>query len=266
MVPEITFNSYLTRDAYNILIDKVNNDTTNLEAENARQIKMARENKDKQDATLQKIKDIDNQISKLNPNNASDKQKIESLQRDRAKLKSQNDLERVQTETSKFTSQISEYLMLTGAQFAQPVDMKNSKEVSKLMAQLSSNQENLIMSRDARLSQLSDIENTDTKTIEQLAVYGASMIELDKIRLTNASARQVTVGATYNTKIQTSVINPDAQLQISNGSEIKQMLLNKINDIEVKSRVLDSNDTYFVKLTNEIMDARDKINNNNSYK
>ena len=266
LVPKIEISSFLAQNSYDILLDKINKDTPSLESENAILTQETKENKSKQEETAAKIKEIDKQIAKLDPKKPSDKEKIEALQREKTKLSDQNGIERTKTETSRFATQVNEYLQLTNAKIAEPINLKDEKQIANLMNLLSNNQENILKSKDVRLAQLADVENADTKQIERAAAYGTSIIELDKIRLTSSSARQVSVGATYNTKIQTWVVGPDGKILIADGSEVRNNLLHQVGVIENKLKDLEANDSYFVKLTQEIQDTKNRINDNNLLK
>jgi hypothetical protein len=263
IVPKIKIEKWLQEDVTAILMNEVLSDIDKTAIRNiAISKKIESINAEKTAAAIQKAS-INEQIEALDPSDPDFETKITKLEVAKHKIESkESDLEGLkQTETAKilfneiYTAAITKTLNSgVGVQEMSPQErIKVVTNEEKILEQKRLNfVNNLIVNGQYDASEI----NATAETIK-------TKLEVYKINISAASARDVSEGATYQTKIVTQLVLIDGSIKtFKTKNEAKQYLLNQLETIKTKkSSVKDA--ALLLDLQQQIDDATKRINTNN---
>ncbi len=229
LVPKIEIQTWLKQDAGGILVNQVLTDSARA---NIKSIEIGQEIADKRKIVLTKqieLAEINKQIGEIDLEKSGAEKQYQDLQLSKQKVndelrQAQEEL-LVSTAKQDFNGQIrSTYEDLTTE-----VSGNYETTFAEKIKALDDNRKNVVNLRDSKREALAKIGSVDMTEINNEAYYAMNTIDINKINVSIASAREVSQGATYQTKIVTQVVLVDGSTKtFSKPTEAKEYIKNEL--------------------------------------
>lgn len=194
LVPKIEFNSLLTEDAYSKLIGAVDDDAKKYNIKGEEIGKDVQNSKNNVNQSVAKINEIDKKIRDLknatsSPENSEEIAKLENQRKQELEIVNQNI---IRLNIDEFRVDINGLVRDSVNRISDAfIDTYNQSDIISMMKQIRENKNTLNTFKEKRIKNIQTLGAVDIGPITRLDTYGQNLLNLQQIKLSNLSVREI---------------------------------------------------------------------------
>lgn len=229
LVPQIEIKEYLRQDATGVLMNQIIKDVANA---NIRGVEIGKEIIDDRKVVADKkieLAEINKRISEVDLKKPGAEKQYQDLQLSKKKVEGELIQAQEGLVVSTAKQDFNGQLMNTYEDLTTEVNGNYETTFAEKIKALDINRKNVVNLRDSKREALAKIGSVDMTEINNEAYYSMYTIDINKINVSIASAREVSQGATHQTKIVTQVVLVDGSTKtFSKPTEAKDYIKNEL--------------------------------------